>query len=123
MISLIIYNSITSKIYVSYVYHDLLFVDRYILVAPCFKNLLRLEAGYPALRCHNLKQSTGHTHTTHTTKTKTKTTQNSKTAKHSRRRVNPTELEQQGQRDEAVPAQPPAAAGGPAARAAPAAVR
>jgi len=37
----------------------------YILVAPCFKNLLRLEAGYPALRCHNLKQNTGHTHNTH----------------------------------------------------------
>jgi len=55
--------------------------NKTILVAPCFKNLLRLEAGYPALRCHNLKQSTGHTHTTHTTKTKT--TQNSKTAKHS----------------------------------------
>ena len=31
---------------------------------PASKNLLRLEAGYPALRCHNLKQSTGHTHTT-----------------------------------------------------------
>ena len=28
----------------------------YILVAPCFKNLLRLEAGYPALRCHNLEE-------------------------------------------------------------------
>ena len=27
----------------------------YILVAPCFKNLLRLEAGYPALRCHILE--------------------------------------------------------------------
>jgi len=25
-------------------------------VAPCFKNLLRLEAGYPALRCHNLEE-------------------------------------------------------------------
>jgi len=48
---------------------------------PASKNLLRLEAGYPALRCHIIKQSTGHTHTTHTTKTKT--TQNSKTAKHS----------------------------------------
>jgi len=36
-------------------------------VAPCFKNLLRLEAGYPALRCHNLKQNTGHTHNTHNT--------------------------------------------------------
>jgi len=48
---------------------------------PASKNLLRFEAGYPALRCHNLKQSTGHTHTTHTTKTHT--TQNSKTAKHS----------------------------------------
>jgi len=32
------------------------------------------------------------------------------------------ELEQQGQRHDAAPAQPPAAAGGPAARAAPAAV-
>ena len=30
-----------------------------ILVAPCFKNLLRLEAGYPALRCHILEE--GHT--------------------------------------------------------------
>jgi len=29
----------------------------YILVAPCFKNLLRLEAGYPALRCHNLEET------------------------------------------------------------------
>ena len=28
-----------------------------ILVAPCFKNLLRLEAGYPALRCHNLEEA------------------------------------------------------------------
>jgi len=28
----------------------------HILVAPCFKNLLRLEAGYPALRCHNLEE-------------------------------------------------------------------
>ena len=27
----------------------------YILVAPCFKNILRLEAGYPALRCHILE--------------------------------------------------------------------
>jgi len=54
-----------------------------ILVAPRFKNILRLEAGYPALRCHNLKQSTGHTHTHTTHTTKTKTTQNSKTAKHS----------------------------------------
>ena len=26
-----------------------------IVVAPRFKNLLRLEAGYPALRCHNLE--------------------------------------------------------------------
>jgi len=26
------------------------------LVAPCFKNLLRLEAGYPALRCHILEE-------------------------------------------------------------------
>ena len=31
-----------------------------ILVAPCFKNLFRLEAGYPALRCHNLEEE--HTH-------------------------------------------------------------
>jgi len=29
----------------------------YILEAPCFKNLLRLEAGYPALRCHNLNKT------------------------------------------------------------------
>jgi len=28
-----------------------------ILVAPCFNNLLRLEAGYPALRCHNLEEA------------------------------------------------------------------
>jgi len=28
-----------------------------ILVAPCFKNILRLEAGYPALRCHNLEEA------------------------------------------------------------------
>ena len=37
-------------------------------MAPCLKNLLRLEAGYPALRCRNLKQNTGqeeeHTHLT-----------------------------------------------------------
>jgi len=39
-------------------------------VAPCFKNLLRLEAGYPALKCHNL-QNTGHTHNTHNTGTTT----------------------------------------------------
>jgi len=38
-------------------------------VAPRFKNLLRLEAGYPALRCHSLKQNTGHTHNTHNTGT------------------------------------------------------
>ena len=42
-----------------------------ILVAPCFKNLLRLEAGYPALRCHIVKQNTGHTHNTHNTGTTT----------------------------------------------------
>ena len=40
-------------------------------MAPCFKNLLRLEAGYPALRCHILKQNTGHTHNTHNTGTTT----------------------------------------------------
>jgi len=34
-----------------------------ILVAPCFKNLLRLEAGYPALRCHVVKQNTEEEHT------------------------------------------------------------
>jgi len=28
-----------------------------ILVAPCFKNLLRLEAGDPALRCHILEET------------------------------------------------------------------
>ena len=28
----------------------------YILVAPCFKNILRLEAGYPALRCHIVEE-------------------------------------------------------------------
>ena len=28
----------------------------HILVAPCFKNILRLEAGYPALRCHILEE-------------------------------------------------------------------
>jgi len=47
-----------------------------ILVAPCFKILLRLEAGYPALRCdrcHNLKQNIGHTHNTHTKRTTTQT--------------------------------------------------
>ena len=52
-----------------YIYDISLYIyNIYILVAPCFKNILRLEAGYPALRCHNLNQSTGHTHTTHTTK-------------------------------------------------------
>ena len=40
-------------------------------MTPCFKNLLRLEAGYPALRCNNLKQNTGHTHNTHNTGTTT----------------------------------------------------
>ena len=34
---------------------------------PASKNLLRLEAGYPALRCHNLKNKTQVTRTTHTT--------------------------------------------------------
>jgi len=38
-------------------------------MAPCFKKKLRLEAGYPALRCHNLKQNTGHMHNTHNTRT------------------------------------------------------
>ena len=37
---------------------------------PASKNLLRLEAGYPALRCHIL-QNTDHTHNTHTTRTTT----------------------------------------------------
>ena len=69
---------------------------RAILVAPCFKNLLRLEAGYPALRCHILKQNTGHTHNTpffktinrshaHNTHDKNKDkddTEHSKTPKH-----------------------------------------
>ena len=43
----------------------------FILVAHCFKNILRLEAGYPALRCHIVKQNTGHTHNTHNTGTTT----------------------------------------------------
>jgi len=34
-----------------------IYIYIYILVAPCFKNLLRLEAGYPALRCHNLEEA------------------------------------------------------------------
>ena len=55
------------------IYYTYLYAIYYILVAPCFKNLLRLrlEAGYPALRCHNLKQTTGHTHNTHNTGTTT----------------------------------------------------
>jgi len=31
-------------------------VHIYILVALCLKNLLRLEAGYPALRCHIVEE-------------------------------------------------------------------
>ena len=54
----------------------------YILVAPRFKNLLRLEAGYPALRCHNFKTiNRSHAHNTHD-KNKDDTG-NSKTPKHS----------------------------------------
>jgi len=34
-------------------------------VAPRFKNLLRLEAGYPALRCHNLTKHRSHAQHTH----------------------------------------------------------
>jgi len=47
---------------------------------PASKNLLRLEAGYPALRCHILKQNTGHTHNTHNTRTTTQP--NTRATKH-----------------------------------------
>jgi len=56
--------------------------DIAILVAPCFKNLLRLEAGYPALRCHNLNNQQV-TRTQHTRDKNKDDTGNSKTAKHS----------------------------------------
>ena len=70
---------------------------------PASKNLLRLEAGYPALRCHilNNQQVTRHTHTAHTTKTKT--TQNSKTAKHSHTHKTHTETPHLTQRLERIP--------------------
>ena len=128
-------------------------------MAPCFKKSLRLEAGYPALRCHNLNNQQV-TRTQHT-RQKQKRHRTATHQKHShthgggtpphprdlneyrrglvsspkfirdrnifsaeqkaskqlqeRRAVKEdelhAELEQQVQRDEAAPAQPPAAAG------------
>ena len=43
-------------IYIDLIIYIMQMNNIYILVAPRFKNLLRLEAGYPALRCHNLEE-------------------------------------------------------------------
>ena len=94
-----------------------------VLVAPCFKNLLRLEAGYPALRCHNLTKhrSGGDTHPSDLkippgfglvgniirdrNKFSAREKASNQQAASERRAVKedelPAELEQQGQRDEA----------------------
>jgi len=89
-------------------------------VAPCFKNLLRLEAGYPALRCHIVEEEhtpqrlerippgfglvgiLSETEIIFLLETKS---QQAQQAASERRAVKedelPAELEQQGQRDEA----------------------
>jgi len=60
------------------------FTFTFILVAPRFKNILRLEAGYPALRCHNLNNHNQQvTRTQHTRDKNKDDTGNTKTPKHS----------------------------------------
>jgi len=101
-------------------------------VAPRFKNLLRLEAGYPALRCHNLEEEHlppqrlekipsgfGLVGINYYPRPKyffcSRQKASNQQAASDRRAVKEdelhAELEQQGQRDGAARAQPPAAAG------------